>query len=79
MTDDNKFKEGEIVYERTNPARKLIVGRYMDHVYYCKIQEAPRRKELVYFERDLMGTAFSDKNWLQPPGLISLIAPIPIA
>jgi hypothetical protein len=62
MTNENKFKEGEIVYERTNPSRKLIVGRYMDNVYYCKIQEAPRRKELVYFERELMATAFSGKT-----------------
>jgi len=50
---ENKFKAGEVVYERTHPSQKLIVGRYADRVYYCKAMEAPKRKELVYFEREL--------------------------
>ena len=52
-TMENKYKTGEVVYERTNPYQKLIVSRYVDRVYYCKVQDAPKRKELVYFEREL--------------------------
>jgi hypothetical protein len=51
---ENKFKIGEIVFERTFPAKKLIVSRYSDKLYYCKAQENLKRKELVYFERELM-------------------------
>jgi hypothetical protein len=54
---ENKFKNGELVFERTNPYQKLMVSRYADRVYYCKIVDAPTRKELVYFERDLIADA----------------------
>jgi len=50
---ENKFKTGEVVFERTHPAQKLIVSKYVDRLYYCKTQESPKRKELVYFEREL--------------------------
>ena len=49
-----KFKEGEIVYARIFPGKKLIVSRYVDKLYYCKVPENLKLKELVYFERDLM-------------------------
>ena len=58
MIAEDKFKIGDVVYERTNPYQKLIVNRYADRVYYCKIQSAPNRKELVYFERELMADIF---------------------
>jgi len=51
---ENKFKEGEIVRAKVNPTLKLLVRRYVDRIYYCKILEDPIRKELVYFERELM-------------------------
>ena len=51
---ENKFKIGEMVFERTFPAKKLIVSRFADKLYYCKAQENLKRKELVYFERELM-------------------------
>lgn len=54
---ENKFKNGELVFERTNPYQKLSVSRYADRVYYCKIVNAPERKELVYFERELIADA----------------------
>ncbi len=57
-----KFNEGEIVYERTHPSQKLIVSYYADKLYYCKVFEAPDRKPLVYFERDLLPTAPSFTN-----------------
>ena len=51
---ENRFKLGEIVYERIFPSKKLIVSRYVDKLYYCRTQENLKRKELVYFERELM-------------------------
>ena len=50
---ETKFKEGEIVFERTHPSQKLIISNFADKLYYCKVYEAPHRKPLVYFERDL--------------------------
>ncbi len=51
---ENKFKEGAVVCALVNPTLKLVIRRYVDRIYYCKIQEDPARKELVYFERELM-------------------------
>lgn len=51
----NKYKEGEVVYERTRPMQKLIVRRFLSNVYYCKPMDALKSKDLVYFERELMG------------------------
>ena len=54
LIKENKFNEGEIVYERTHLSQKLIISHYADKLYYCKVYEAPDRKPLVYFERDLV-------------------------
>lgn len=50
----NKYKAGDIVYAKANPTLKLVIRRYIDQVYYCKVQDDPERKELVYFERELV-------------------------
>lgn len=42
------------MYAKTDPKIKLIVRRYIDQVYYCNIQGESERKELVYFERELV-------------------------
>lgn len=54
---ENKFKEGEIVYAKENPTQRLLVRRYVDRIYYCKIYDDPNQKELVFFERELMGSS----------------------
>lgn len=54
MIIEIKFKEGEEVCERIRPAQKLIISRYFKGIYYCKMAEDLRRKELIYFERELM-------------------------
>ncbi|MEQ8245584.1 MAG: hypothetical protein RLO12_03095 [Fulvivirga sp.] len=51
---ENKFKEGDEVFERTNPSQKLIVTRFQNKIYYCSVLDFPKRKDLVFFERDLM-------------------------
>jgi uncharacterized protein YodC (DUF2158 family) len=50
----NKFKEGEVVQAKVNPALNLVIRRYVDRIYYCKIQQDLTHKELVYFERELV-------------------------
>ncbi|MEQ9440096.1 MAG: hypothetical protein RIG62_13665 [Cyclobacteriaceae bacterium] len=52
---DNIFSEGSVVYAKVDPTLKLVVRRYVKRIYYCTIQKDPARKELVYFERELMG------------------------
>ena len=51
---ENKFKEGEVVQAKVNPTLNLVIRRYVDRIYYCKIQSEPTHKELVYFERELI-------------------------
>jgi hypothetical protein len=51
---ESKFKEGDVVVDRTRPTQKLVIDRYLDQVYYCKDQKNPKLKELVYLERELI-------------------------
>ncbi len=50
----NKYHEGDTVTAKVNPELKLVIRRYVDQIYYCKIQDDPEQKELVYFERELI-------------------------
>jgi hypothetical protein len=50
----NKYNPGDVVYAKVDPTLKLVVRRYIDQIYFCKVQEDPERKELVYFERELV-------------------------
>ena len=54
-TNENLFKEGDVVYTKEYPKVALIVRRYVHHIYYCKLKEHPEQKEKVYFERELKG------------------------
>ena len=51
---ENMYKEGEEVYAKEDPSLKLVIRRYVDRIYYCKVKEDPDRKEFVYFERELI-------------------------
>lgn len=31
----------------------MIIKRYMDRRYYCREQQDPAQKELIFFEREL--------------------------
>jgi hypothetical protein len=55
---ENKYKEGDVVYERIRPTQKLIVKLVLFDVYYCQPEESNKR-ELVFFERDLAQKAQS--------------------
>jgi hypothetical protein len=51
---ENKYKNGEVVFERIRPAQKLVIRSYANNVYSCMPHEDGSKKELVYFERELM-------------------------
>ncbi len=50
---DNKYKEGSAIYANVAPSLKLIIRRYVNRIYYCKVAGDPTLKERVYFEREL--------------------------
>ena len=52
---EHKFNEGETVYAKEAPEVKLIIRRYIDEIYYCKIADHTAGKERVYFQRELIG------------------------
>lgn len=49
----NKYQVGDIVCANVHPELKLVIRRYIDQVYYCKVFGQPEQKELVYYEREL--------------------------
>jgi len=51
---ENKYKEGEVVYDRVRPNQNLIIKRYYKGVYYCVPDERANGKELIYLVGDLM-------------------------
>lgn len=51
---ENKYKEGDVVYANEDLTKKLVVRRYVDRIYYCKVMGDSFAKELVYFERELV-------------------------
>jgi hypothetical protein len=57
-----KFKEGEVVYERARPTQELIVNNHVGLIYFCRSQTDLTRKELVFFERELMTKTYSGLN-----------------
>lgn len=52
----SKYNVGQIVYSLENPNQKLIVRRFLDRIYYCRVFEAEDTRELVFFERELAST-----------------------
>lgn len=53
--DNNRFEAGNLVYAKENPKLALIVRRYVDRIYYCNVRDNSDHKELVYFDRELLG------------------------
>ncbi|MFZ9046745.1 MAG: hypothetical protein ACO2ZZ_12870 [Cyclobacteriaceae bacterium] len=50
-----KYAPGEIVFAKINPDEKLVVRRYVSRVYYCQFLDNLDRKEIVLFEREIIG------------------------
>lgn len=51
---DNIYKEGTYITAKSNPDRKLIIGRYIKRIYYCQPVDDRHGKALAYFERELI-------------------------
>ena len=51
---DNIYPEGSFLAAKVNPSLKLRVAKYYQRIYYCAIVEDESRKQLVYFERELI-------------------------
>ena len=65
---ENSYQIGDVVFERVRPGQLLIITGYGNNVYVCKIADQPKRKELVYAERELHGTGvnvLSGENAIQ--------------
>lgn len=55
------YNEGQVVRARIAPELNLIVRRFIDQVYFCKVQNDPDAQELVYFERELEAAAIPNE------------------
>jgi hypothetical protein len=51
---ENKHQIGEVVFAKVAPKLRLIVAAYKDRIYYCSIENEPKKKHLAYFERELV-------------------------
>ena len=62
-----KIEIGQLVVERINPARKLIVTKYSQGVYYVKdLNYYNNRKDLVFFENQISRIENDDKAEITP-------------
>lgn len=50
---ENKYEVGEVVFASAHPGVLLIIRRYVDRIYYCRVKDTNSEKDLVYFEREL--------------------------
>ena len=51
---ESKYKAGDTVYAKKDPAIRLVVRRYISQIYYCRFLDHPDRKEAALFERELV-------------------------
>ncbi|WP_370086876.1 hypothetical protein [Ekhidna sp.] len=59
----NKYNVGDTVTAKSATSQKLVIRRYIDQVYYCQVKDDPEKKELVYYERELVeDMALIEKN-----------------
>jgi hypothetical protein len=50
---ENKFREGETVVAKVRPEVLLVIRRYVDRIYFCRLKDKTDDKDLVYFEREI--------------------------
>ncbi len=49
----NIYEEGDTVFAKKHPTVKLIIRRYLQRIYYCRVASNTDLKEQVYFEGEL--------------------------
>jgi len=52
LSFDSKYINGQQVYAKINPSRKLIIRRYYDRIYYCRDSDGSE-KEYAFFESEI--------------------------
>jgi hypothetical protein len=57
IINDNIYKIGSLITAKDDPSRKLLIRQYYQRIYYCSTVGAPEKKELAYFERELINPA----------------------
>lgn len=50
---DNLYTVGTFTTAKNDPARKLMIKRYLGRIYYCTAVDDPTQKLLAFFEREL--------------------------
>jgi hypothetical protein len=51
---EGKYKVGTCVFAQSIPDEPLIVRKYVDKTYYCKLVDGSDPTDLLYFEKELM-------------------------
>ncbi|MGB3466629.1 MAG: hypothetical protein WBA74_15215 [Cyclobacteriaceae bacterium] len=59
---ENIFKIGDIVYAKIPKGLKLIVKRYVNQVYHCKVYNHPGNREITYVEDELKASTNPAEN-----------------
>ncbi|HEY3405374.1 MAG TPA: hypothetical protein VGK59_18440 [Ohtaekwangia sp.] len=54
---DNIYPEGILIEAKENPALRLRIVKYYQRIYYCAVVGDEDRKQLAYFERELIPPA----------------------
>jgi hypothetical protein len=51
---DNIYAEGTLITAKANPSQELRIMKYYQRIYYCAVLGEENKKQLVYFERELI-------------------------
>jgi hypothetical protein len=54
IKNDNIYKVGTFISAGEAPDVKLIIMSYQQRIYYCEVVGKPDKKQLVYFEKELI-------------------------
>jgi hypothetical protein len=52
--NDNIYGVGITIAAKEHPETQLVINSYYQRIYYCSPVNDPVKKELVYFERELV-------------------------
>jgi hypothetical protein len=59
---DNNYAVGTSITAKENPSLKLTITKYYQRIYYCTVVGDEQRKQLAYFERELLPPINSDER-----------------
>ena len=51
---DSFYKEGALITAKENPTLQLKITKYYQRIYYCAVVGDEQRKQLVYFQHELI-------------------------